>query len=266
MNAAHGTFRALMVAPIATLLLATPAFSQTPEPASTLQSSVWRWVHSVVNDDTFVTPVDRDRYTISFAAGGTFSARADCNQLSGTYRQLGRRLTLQMGPMTLAACPPGSKADDFVQQLGAVVSQAGTDTALVLNLRQDSGSMVFEAQPVPSLTDTVWQVQSYNNGRGGVTTLLADTSMSALFGDDGTISGSSGCNTYSGMYAVDNTSISIGPLVTTRIECAPDVMQQEQAFLAALQATTEYQLVPGLLTMRNDDGATQVNFMPPPQE
>lgn len=265
MNTPQNMFRALIVTATAMLLVATPALSQTPVPASTLQSSVWRWVHSVVNDDTFVAPVDSDRYTISFAADGTFSARADCNQLSGTYRQLGRRLTLQSGPMTLVACPPGSKADDFIQQLGAVVSQAGTDTALVLNLRQDSGSMVFEAQPVASLTNTVWQVESYNNGRGGVTTLLPDTSMTALFGDDGTISGSSGCNTYSGMYTVDDTSISIGPLVTTRIACAADVMQQEQAFLGALQASTQYQLVPGLLTLRNED-ATQVNFMPPPQE
>ena len=135
--------------------------------------------------------------------------------------------------MTLAACPPGSKADDFLQQLCAVVSQAGTDTALVLNLRQDSGSMVFEAKPVPPLTNTVWQVRSYNNGRGGVTTLLADTSMIALFRDDGTSSGSSGCNTYSGMYTVHDTSISIGPLVTTLLACAPEVIQQEQAFLPA---------------------------------
>jgi heat shock protein HslJ len=258
-------FRALIVAASAMLVVATPAFAQTPVPASTLQSSVWRWVHSVIGDDTFVAPVDRDRYTISFATDGTFSARADCNQLSGTYRLFGRRLTLQPGPMTLAACPPGSKADDFVQQLNAVASQAGTDTALVLNLRLDSGAMVFEAQPTLTVNGTSWDVQSYNNGRGAVTTLIPGTSMIVHFAEDGTISGSSGCNSYAGTYTVDGNSISISELATTRLACADDVMQQEQEFLAAMQASTTYALVPDRMSMRDDGGALQVDLIPPAQ-
>src|SRR5215471_11812825 len=216
--------RALAAAAVATLLLSTTAFAQTPVPVSPLQSTVWQWVHSVINDDTFVAPVDRTRYTIAFAADGTFSARADCNQVNGTYRQFGRRLTLQLGPSTLVACPPDSKADDFVQQLGAVTSQAGTDTALVLNLRLDSGSMVFEAQPELTLSNTSWNVQSYNNGRAAVTTPLPDTSMTVVFAEDGTISGSSGCNAYAGTYTVDGTSISISEVATTRLFCSNDVL------------------------------------------
>jgi len=268
MHAAQSLFRGLIVAAAATLLLATPALSQTqtPVPNSTLQSTVWRWVHSVIGNDTFVAPVDRDRYTISFANDGTFSARADCNQLSGTYRQLGRRLTLQPGPMTLVACPPGSNADDFVQQLGAVTSQAGTDTSLVLNLRLDSGSMVFEAQPTLVVNGTIWDVQSYNNGRGGVTTLIADTSMSVNFAEDGTISGSSGCNAFAGTYTVDGSSITVGELGTTQLICPTDVITQEQAFLTALQASTQYQLAADRMTTRNDDGAIQVELVPPTPE
>jgi heat shock protein HslJ len=254
--------RALVAATAVSLVFATTALAQTPAPASTLQSTVWRWVHSVMDNDTFVAPIDRDRYTIDFATNGTFSAQADCNQVSGTYRLLGRRLSLQLGPTTLAACPPQSKSDDFIQQLGAVVSQAGTDTALVLNLRQDSGSMVFEAQPPLSLTNTSWQVQSYNNGQGGVTTLIPDTSMTAVFGDDGTLSGSSGCNAFAGTYTVDGTSISIGPLATTLLACDQAVMDQEQAFLTALQASTQFQLTATRMSMRSDDGALQVDLVP----
>jgi heat shock protein HslJ len=255
--------RALIVAAAAMLVVATPALAQTSVPATTLQSTVWRWVHSVVNDDTFVAPVDRDRYTIAFATDGTFSARADCNQLNGTYRQFGRRLTLQPGPMTLAACGPDSKADDFVQQLGAVASQAGTDTALVLNLRLDSGSMVFEAQPTRVVSGTSWDVQSYNNGRGGVTTLVPDTSMTVHFAEDGTISGSSGCNAFAGSYTVDGDSITISQLATTKLICSNDVMEQEQAFLTALAASTQYALAADRMTTRNDDGAIQVDLVPP---
>ena len=248
------------------LAIANVAFVHASQQDTTLQSTVWRWVHSVVDDDTVVVPIDRDRYTVSFATNGTLSIRADCNQVSGTYRQVGRRLTLQLGASTLVACPPGSRADAFLQQLGAVVSQVSTETVLVLNLQQDSGSMVFEPQPTQSLQETTWQVLTYNNGRGAVTTPLLETEMNALFGADGIISGSGGCNTYNGAYSVDGQSLSIGPLATTRLACDEAVMEQEQAYLTALQASTRYQLTADRLTLRNDDGATQVDYLAAPPE
>ena len=252
----------LLVAACSALVFANTASAQESTGDSALQSTVWRWVHSTTDDDTLVAPIARERYTVQFGAGGLVRVRADCNQVIGTYRQLGRRLSLQLGPSTLAACPPGSQADVFLQQLGTVVSQVSTDSVLVLNLQQDSGSMVFEPQPALSLSGTNWQVQSYNNGRGGVTTLLPETEMTATFGEDGVIDGSSGCNSYSGTYSVDESSVSIGPLTTTRQACADEVMEQEQAYLAALQASTQYELAADRLTLRNEDGAIQVDFLP----
>jgi heat shock protein HslJ len=115
-----------------------------------------------ITDDGSVAPVDRDQYTLRFEADRTLSVRADCNQVSGTYRQVGCRLSLQFGASTRAACPPGSRADMFLQQLAAVVSQVSTESVLVLNLRQDSGNMLFEPQAAVALNASSWQVQSYN--------------------------------------------------------------------------------------------------------
>ncbi len=113
-----------------------------------------------------------------------------------------------------------------------------------------------------SLTGTSWQVLAYNNGRGAVTTPLQDTEMTAVFGPDGTISGGSGCNSFTGSYSVDGSSLSIGSVATTQQTCPDPVMEQEQAYLTALQASTEYLLTADRLTLRNDDGATQVDFLP----
>ena len=59
-------------------------------------------------------------------------------------------------------------------------------------------------------------------------------------------------------------SLAIGPLATTRLACAEPVMDQEQAFLTALQASTRYELTADRLTLRNDDGAIQVDLLPQP--
>ena len=78
------TLTVLLVLTPGVLVVAAPAFGQVLQPGGSLQSTAWRWVHSVLDEDTFVAPVDRDRYTVTFGPGGIVSVRADCNQVSGT--------------------------------------------------------------------------------------------------------------------------------------------------------------------------------------
>jgi hypothetical protein len=47
------------------------------------------------------------------------------------------------GPMTLAACAPGSLYDAYVTRLGDVVTFAFDGDNLILNLKIDAGAMVF---------------------------------------------------------------------------------------------------------------------------
>jgi heat shock protein HslJ len=54
------------------------------------------------------------------------------------------------------------------------------------------------------------------------------------FGSDGRVSGSTGCNRFSGAYSQDGDALTIGTLATTRRACLPEVMQREQQFLALL--------------------------------
>ena len=55
-----------------------------------------------------VPEADQANYTITFNTDGTFNAKADCNQLSGTYTTTGTGgITIELGPMTMAMCPKG---------------------------------------------------------------------------------------------------------------------------------------------------------------
>lgn len=95
------------------------------------------------------------------------------------------------------------------------------------------------------LSGTSWQVTDYADPSNttGMTTVLPDTTLTADFADDNTISGSAGCNNYSGAYQVQGDSLTIpGPLATTMMMCAEDVMAQETVFLTNLQAVAGYKL------------------------
>lgn len=58
----------------------------------------------------------------------------------------------------------------------------------------------------------------------------------------GAVSGSAGCNTYTGGYSTAGNSISFGPLSLTSSACDPAVMEQETLYLARLQVADEYEI------------------------
>jgi heat shock protein HslJ len=92
-----------------------------------------------------VVPADQQaNYTIEFKSDGTFDAKADCNNVSGTYTTTSSGgLTVAVGPSTLAACPEGSMSSQYVQGLGNAASYAIADNQLTITLT-DSGTLVYK--------------------------------------------------------------------------------------------------------------------------
>ncbi|BCL76176.1 hypothetical protein JHS3_19120 [Jeongeupia sp. HS-3] len=71
------------------------------------------------------------------------------------------------------------------------------------------------------------------------------------FGADGRISGSAGCNRYSGQYTLNGDALTIGKVATTRMACAPAAMKQETAFLKLLNQVQRYAIAAdGTLTLQ----------------
>ncbi len=109
------------------------------------------------------------------------------------------------------------------------------------------------------LVGPTWQVTDYADPRNttGMTTVLKDTTLTAIFGADNTLSGAAGCNSYSGTYVLEGDSLTIpGPLATTMMACAAEVMAQETVFLTNLQAVAGYKIdeVEPQLHLLNDKG------------
>lgn len=113
------------------------------------------------------------------------------------------------------------------------------------------------AQNAPALADSEWQLVSL----GGVP-VLEGTSVTLSFVEEGQVSGSAGCNRYGAEVTLDGSSIRFGTPFTTRMMCAQEgVMEQEQAYLTALQAATSVSVSGGSLTLTADDG-TELVFSP----
>ena len=234
-----------------------PAPSETGQPVT---GPVWKWTTTQMNDGSSKTPSDPNQYLIEFLANGHVAVQADCNRVAGTYTVNGNRLAITLGPSTLAACPPGSLGDEFVKQLVNIRSYLFKGENLILEIKMDSGSMIFAPSAPAGLPGTSWGVISYNNGREAVVSLLTGTDISLIFGTDGQVSGNAGCNTYSGGYQAGGKALKVGPLARTRMFCdtPAGVMEQEQQYLAALQNAAAFEIAGDTLTIRDASGAMQV--------
>lgn len=106
-----------------------------------------------------------------------------------------------------------------------------------------------------------WEVTAFLSG-DAVTSPLPGTTITARFADDGTLTGSSGCNTYLTAFTLGRGSIEIEPPAATQMACVdPEgVMDQEAAYLAALPTAVGYRVDGGSLALVSADGTYVASY------
>jgi heat shock protein HslJ len=234
------------------------------EAPSELLGQVWYWQSYMDTADINNILVDDPaKYTLMFLPDGTYHIQADCNRGSGRYTVDGSRLTLEPGPITLAACAPESLDAQYLAKLGDVVSFVLEDGKLHLNLKMDVGNMVFGDEAAPaaaSLEGTLWTLESYLNSQGELVAVLPDTEVTAEF-QAGQVTGKAGCNSYFGSYESKDNSLTVGPIGVTEMYCAPEeLMTQEGDYLAALGSAASYHIAGDQLQIADAEGKTVLKF------
>jgi heat shock protein HslJ len=132
-------------------------------------------------------------------------------------------------------------------------------TLLGVTLIGGCGTM-FGSKAALALVGTSWTTTGIIDGKGGVTGLIAGSRVTLNFGTEGTLSGSAGCNSYTGRYEITGTQVRFpSAFASTRKMCVnPGVMDQEQAFLKALSASTTGRIDGKKLELRDAAGTLQI--------
>jgi heat shock protein HslJ len=106
--------------------------------------TTWKWTASTTKTPVSQSVVpDPQDYTVEFKANQTFAAKADCNQVSGSWTSTADNgLTITLGPSTLAACGPDSLSDAFIAGLAKATRYVIEESKLILTMT-DEGTMTF---------------------------------------------------------------------------------------------------------------------------
>jgi heat shock protein HslJ len=190
---------------------------------------------------------------------GKVTGSTGCNRYSAPFTQAGDRLEIGTIASTQMACeaPATAVEREFLDALGRVARWRSDGDALVLADEDGAELLRFGAlSPKGS-----WVATSFRQ-RDAVSSVLLDTEITATFAQEGTLTGSAGCNPYRAGYTTDGGAITIEAPVATKKACtAPDgVMEQEQAYLAALPRAERYRVEGQQLTLLAADGTIVATY------
>jgi heat shock protein HslJ len=105
-------------------------------------------------------------------------------------------------------------------------------------------------EPADLLEGPVWVVEDI--ARGGI---IDSSRVTLNFGTDGRLWGRASCNNYTGEFALTGESLTLSPSATTRMACAPSLMNQEKKFLGLLARVQRFEVdQTGALILHTDDG------------
>ena len=183
---------------------------------------------------------------MTFAADGQVSGSGGCNGFFAPYRTDGDKLTVGPIGSTLMLCegPVGAQENAFFSGLGGATSWRITDSG---DLEIDGAAKIVAAPGVtasaaPPTQGAALGGTSWNLAEMGGTADFAHLVPTIEFGTDGTVSGFAGCNTFSGTFTTNGTTLTMGPLASTEIGCQRPASAVEGEYLDALSSVTSWQI------------------------
>ncbi len=107
-----------------------------------------------------------------------------------------------------------------------------------------------------AITDKTWFWKETQYANDSVITPADSTSFAATFSEDGQFSSQTDCNTIAGSYEVEDTLITFGPLLSTKMACTGET--KETAYAEMLAHVSSYMIAPDgnlILMLKFDSGS-----------
>ncbi len=167
-----------------------------------------------------------------------FRLAAGCNSIGGEFSLNDAVFTVHEVFMTEMACEATLMAQDdwflgFITEGPTLALDGGR-----LTLTSPDASLVFidreAAVPDRALLGSTWTVDTFVEGAGASGTASAinvAVAPTVVFGEDGTVEVFTGCNSGSGGFVVEGTTLSLGPIGYTRMACSDESQAQVEGYV-----------------------------------
>lgn len=194
---------------------------------------------------------------------GRLGISAGCNQMSGSYAITDGKLTVGAMMTTEMACEEPLMAQDqwisaFVN--GAAIMLESDTLALVKDGVTVTATDKEVAMPDLPVEGTVWMIEGLVSNQA-ISSMPAGVEASLVFAD-GKVAVDAGCNKGSGAAEIGDTTITFGPIATTKMFCEGAAGEVEQQVLGVLSGEVAYTVDSDALQLRGASGGLDLRARP----
>jgi len=132
----------------------------------------------------------------------------------------------------------------------------GPEEAGVSETPKPAAAAAESAKPDVPLTNTYWKLVQLN---GAAVEPGEGKELHMILRGEDQVGGYAGCNQFTGSVTLSGDAISFGPIASTRRMCA-EAMQQEDAFLLALENAQRFSISGENLAIENAGGEVIMRF------
>ncbi len=152
--------------------------------------------------------------------------------------------------------PSLATLDTVIQSFAVGAMGTGGVAVLPPTIPAPTATAVNTDPTLGGLANSTWVLTSYGSP-DNPQPALGNPAVTLTFSADG-VGGNGGCNSYGGSFQYDSNSLTIGGLRNTLMACDQPILDQETAYLTALQTATGYQINGSQLQISYDGGV--LNF------
>ncbi|CAM5226752.1 META domain-containing protein [Streptomyces hirsutus] len=208
-----------------------------------------RWNVDSVTVDGTTHRATSDAYMI-LTEGGGVEGSYGCNSFRGDSALDGDRVRLDLLESTLVACDgPGREFDHALLNAFTAGNPRAEvkDGRLTLTFGDGNTVRLSEGGADTPLHGTKWKIS----------TLDAEDRAHLTFDEEeGTVSGSLGCNKVNADATVRNGHITVGTPTTTRMVCEDSLMKTEKRLLRFFDTTLSYRIDHRSMTLTSENGTS----------
>ncbi len=189
----------------------------------------------------------------------SIAANAGCNSMNGGFSIDAGVLTAGPFASTMMACDqPLMDQDTWLSDFLTSSPTVALDGSTLTLTGADATITLDEVQPT-ALTGTTWNVTG-TVATEAISSVPTDSMASITIADDGKVAVKTGCNNGSGGVEITDTTLTFGPIATTKMACEQPLMDLEASVTSVLQGKVTYEINGDALSLRSGTGADAIGL------